>query len=187
MVGFGISCLYLHDSGILGIHQPPFGNNDKAAWLQPSSCPGNPLPLVLCKGATHNHCCTRPFTVLHYPDKNVVVWIHDANVSLAKYIPLALVAMLFLLFLFLPYTLLLLLGQWLQTISITFSCYPGSEIQGWRPFLTPTMLLTSQSINIGLGGSFCFTVLYFLLLPSTLVEIRVLTFLSFLQLLLELL
>ena len=56
-------------------------------------------------------------TVLHYPDSSVVVWIHDANVSLAKYIPLALVALLFLLFLFLPYTLLLLLGQWLQTKS----------------------------------------------------------------------
>ena len=56
-------------------------------------------------------------TVLHYPDKNIVVWIQDANVSLAKYIPFALVALLFLLFFFLPYTLLLLLGQWLQTKS----------------------------------------------------------------------
>ena len=56
-------------------------------------------------------------TVLHYPHKNVMVWIHDANVSLVKYIPLALAALLFLLFLFLPYTLLLLLGQWLQTKS----------------------------------------------------------------------
>ena len=56
-------------------------------------------------------------TVLHYPHKNVLVWIHDANVSLAKYIPLALVALLFLFFLFIPYTLLLLLGQWLQTKS----------------------------------------------------------------------
>ena len=56
-------------------------------------------------------------TVLHYPHKNAMVWIHDANVSLEKYVPLALVALLFLLFLFLPYTLLLLLGQWLQTKS----------------------------------------------------------------------
>ena len=56
-------------------------------------------------------------TVLHYPHKNVLVWIHDANVPLVKYVPLALVALLFLLFLFLPYTLLLLLGQWLQTKS----------------------------------------------------------------------
>ena len=56
-------------------------------------------------------------TVLHYPNKDVVVWIHDANVSLAKYIPLALVALLFLLLLFIPYTLLLFLGQWLQRKS----------------------------------------------------------------------
>ena len=56
-------------------------------------------------------------TVLYYPTKYVLVWIHDANVSLAKYIPLALVALLFLFFLFIPYTLLLLLGQWLQTKS----------------------------------------------------------------------
>ena len=56
-------------------------------------------------------------TILHYPDKNVVVWIHDANVSLVKYIPLVVVALLFLLFLFLPYTLLLFLGQWLQSNS----------------------------------------------------------------------
>ena len=56
-------------------------------------------------------------TILHYPDKDVVVWIHDANVPLAKYIPLVLVALLFFLFLFILYTLLLLLGQWLQTKS----------------------------------------------------------------------
>ena len=56
-------------------------------------------------------------TVLNYPHKNVMVWIPDANVSLEKYIPLVLAALLFLLFLFLPYTILLLLGQWLQTKS----------------------------------------------------------------------
>ena len=65
----------------------------------------------------HTIIAALTLTVLHYPNKNLVVWIHDANVSLAKYIPLALVALLFLLFLFLPYTLLLLLGQWLQTKS----------------------------------------------------------------------
>ena len=56
-------------------------------------------------------------TVLHYPHKNEMVWIRDANIPLVKYIPLTLVALLFLLFLFLPYTILLLLGQWLQTKS----------------------------------------------------------------------
>ena len=56
-------------------------------------------------------------TVLYYPHKNAMVWIHDANVSLVKYIPLALVALLFLLLLFLPYTMLLFIGQWLQSKS----------------------------------------------------------------------
>ena len=51
-------------------------------------------------------------TVLYYPHKNAMVWIHDANVSLVKYIPLAMVALLFLLLVFLPY-----IGQWLQSKS----------------------------------------------------------------------
>ena len=47
------------------------------------------------------------------------VWLHDPNVEylIGKHIPLFLVAMLVFLFLFLPYTLLLLFGQWLQAIS----------------------------------------------------------------------
>ena len=51
MAGFGISCLYLGDGGIVGVyvHQPPFSNSDKASWIQPSSCPGKPLSSVLCK------------------------------------------------------------------------------------------------------------------------------------------
>ena len=56
-------------------------------------------------------------TILHYPHKNMVVWMPDANVSLAKYIPLVLLALIFLLIVFLPYTLLLLLGQWIQPKS----------------------------------------------------------------------
>ena len=47
-------------------------------------------------------------TILHYRHKSVVVW---------KYIPVILVTLLFLILLFLPYTLLLLLGQWLQPKS----------------------------------------------------------------------
>ena len=95
--------------------QRPVSSNDEVSWFQPSSCPGNTLSSFLCKGGMHNHCCTFPHCSA-LPTQNVLVWIHDANVSLAKYIPLALVALLFLLFLFLPYTLLLL-GQWLQTKS----------------------------------------------------------------------
>ena len=44
---------------------------------------------------------------------------YDANINYlgGKHVPLFLVAVLFFLFLFLPYTLLLLFGQWLQAIS----------------------------------------------------------------------
>jgi len=56
-------------------------------------------------------------TTLYYPYNTQIVWVHDANIPFTKYIPLALVAVLFLIFLFLPYTLLLLLGQWLQPKS----------------------------------------------------------------------
>ena len=58
------------------------------------------------------------FTNLEYPTYNRSVWLHDANIDyiVGKHIPLFLVAMLVFLFLFLPYTLLLLCSQWLQAI-----------------------------------------------------------------------
>ena len=59
-------------------------------------------------------------TYLEYPGNyNRMVWLHDANIEylVGKHIPLFLVAVLVFLFLFLPYTLLLLFGQWLQAIS----------------------------------------------------------------------
>lgn len=56
-------------------------------------------------------------TSLHYPSGEKTVWLYDANIPSSWYIPLAVAAALFLLFLFLPYTFLLLLGQWLQAKS----------------------------------------------------------------------
>ena len=58
-------------------------------------------------------------TYLEYPKYNRKVWLYDANIDYlsGKHIPLFLVAVLVFLFLFLPYTLLLLFGQWLQGIS----------------------------------------------------------------------
>ena len=56
-------------------------------------------------------------TILYHPYRTEIVWVHDANIPMTKYIPLVLVAVLFLLLLFLPYTLLLLVGQWLQPKS----------------------------------------------------------------------
>ena len=56
-------------------------------------------------------------TTLHFPHNDVLAWTHDANVFLSKYIPLVVTALLFLLCLCLPYTLLLLLSQWLELKS----------------------------------------------------------------------
>ena len=60
------------------------------------------------------------FTYLEYPDgAEVAVWLYDGNIRYlkGKHIPLFLTALLVLLLLFLPYTLLLLLGQWIQAQS----------------------------------------------------------------------
>ena len=59
-------------------------------------------------------------TYLEYPMYyNREVWLYDANIDylMGKHIPLFLVAILVFFFLFLPYTLLLVFGQWLQAIS----------------------------------------------------------------------
>ena len=60
------------------------------------------------------------FTFLDYPNGvQVAVWLYDGNIRYlhGKHIALFLVALLTLLILFLPYTLLLTLGQWLQAHS----------------------------------------------------------------------
>ena len=56
---------------------------------------------------------------LEYPTYNRMVWLYDANLDYfsGKHLPLFLVAALVFLLLFLPYTLLLFFGQWLQAIS----------------------------------------------------------------------
>ena len=58
-------------------------------------------------------------TYLEYPTYKRWVWLQDANIDYlsGKHIPLFLAAVLIFLFLFLPYTLLLLFGQWLQALS----------------------------------------------------------------------
>ena len=59
------------------------------------------------------------FTHLEYPTYNRRVWLYDAHIDYisGKHIPLFLVAVLVFFFLFLPYTLLLQFGQWLQAVS----------------------------------------------------------------------
>ena len=63
--------------------------------------------------------CVIYITFLEYPKYSRSVWLYDANINYltGKHIPLFLVAVFVFLFLFLPYTLLLLFGQWLQAIS----------------------------------------------------------------------
>jgi len=56
-------------------------------------------------------------TTLHYPQNDRIVWLYDASIPIPKLIPFFIAALIFLIFLFLPYTLLLLLGQWLWTKS----------------------------------------------------------------------
>ena len=58
-------------------------------------------------------------TYLEYPGCDRGVWLYDANIQYltGKHIPLFLVAMLVFIFLFIPYTVLLLFGQWLLAIS----------------------------------------------------------------------
>ena len=60
------------------------------------------------------------FTFLEYPDgTKAIVWIYDGNILLSdpRYAPLLLTAIFTLVFLFLPYTLILFLSQWLQAKS----------------------------------------------------------------------
>ena len=58
-------------------------------------------------------------TYLEYPDGERAVWSYDGNLNYfnSRHGLLIMAALLSLLFLFLPYTLLLFLGQWLQTKS----------------------------------------------------------------------
>ena len=58
-------------------------------------------------------------TYLEYPTYNRGVWLYDANIDYlrTKHIPLFILAVLVFFFLFVPYTLLLLFGQWLRAIS----------------------------------------------------------------------
>ena len=60
------------------------------------------------------------FTLLDFPNEvQVAVWLYDGHIKYlhGKHIVLFLVASLTLLLLFLPYTLLLTVGQWLQALS----------------------------------------------------------------------
>ena len=77
------------------------------------------------------------YTSLEYPNNSqITVWLYDGNVRYlsGKHIPLFTAAMVCLVFLFLPYTMLLIFSQWLQAKSHLkiFSCINSHYVQ---PFL----------------------------------------------------
>ena len=59
------------------------------------------------------------YTSLEYPNNEIGVWLYDGNIRYlsGKHIPLFTAAIVCLIFLFLPYTILLVFGQWLQAKS----------------------------------------------------------------------
>ena len=75
---------------------------------------------LIHKDPLHIDCCIlHTASYLEYPTYNRSVWLYDANIDYlaGKHIPLFIMAVLVFLFLFLPYILLLLFGQWLQALS----------------------------------------------------------------------
>ena len=77
------------------------------------------------------------YTSLEYPNSlQITVWLYDGNVRYlsGKHIPLFIAAMICLIFLFLPYTMLLIFSQWLQAKSHlkVFSCINSRYV---KPFL----------------------------------------------------
>ena len=93
-------------------------------------------------------------TYLEYLTYNKTVWLYDANINYlgSKHIPLFLVAVIFFLFLFLPYAFLLLFGQWLQAISHLrlFSWVNSARI---KPFMDS---YHASYIATGLDCCLCF-------------------------------
>ncbi len=59
------------------------------------------------------------YTTVEYPNSQIAVWLYDANVRYlsSEHIPLIAAALICLIFHFLPYTMLLTFGQWLQAKS----------------------------------------------------------------------
>ena len=77
------------------------------------------------------------YTTLEYPNNSLIaVWLYDGNIRYlrGKHIPLFIAAVVCLIFLFLPYTMLLILGQWIQARS-KFRIFSWINGRNLRPFL----------------------------------------------------
>ena len=106
-------------------------------------------------------------TYLEYPTYNRSVWLYDANVDYfgGKHIPLFIVAILVFLFLFLPYTLLLLFGQWLPVVSHLrfFSWVNSARLKAFHGFIpaslqskAPLLAWTTACASLCSSSSVCF-------------------------------
>ena len=77
------------------------------------------------------------YTLLEYPNNSIAVWLYDGNIEYlsSKHTPLFIGGLLSLIVLFLPYTLLLIFGQWLRSNS--GRCRIFSWVNSYRmiPFL----------------------------------------------------
>ena len=77
--------------------------------------------MLLVRHFLHRFVNLLDATYLEYPTHKQMVWLYDANVDylVGKHILLLLVAAFIFLFLFLPYSFLLLFGQWLQVLLVS--------------------------------------------------------------------
>jgi len=109
-----------------------------------------------------NLIATSYVTYLEYPTYNRGVWLYDANIDYLsiKHIPLFVLAILVFIFFFVPYTLLLLFGQWLQAISHQrfFAWVNSARL---KIFLDSYHALTRQDIATGLDCCLCFALFFF--------------------------
>ena len=77
------------------------------------------------------------YTFLEYPNNSqVAVWLYDGNIRYlsGKHIPLFTTAVVCLIFLFLPYTMLLIFSQWLQAKS-KLQIFSWINGRNFKPFL----------------------------------------------------
>ena len=74
---------------------------------------------TIITAVSFTHLDISSFTDPKYQEHNITVWLYDANIGYlsGKHTLLFVVAVIVFFFLFLPYTFLLLFGQWLQAIS----------------------------------------------------------------------
>ena len=77
------------------------------------------------------------YTILEYPNQEQIVWLYDGNIEYlsGKHTPLLIAAIFCLIFLFLPYTMLLIFSQWLQASKSKYKVFSWVNSPNFKPFL----------------------------------------------------